>query len=200
MADTSFDIIIVGSGPGGYIAAIRAALLTLPCGRGVASGNEPGEGAMRHRVASNKRGYAKKLRHNLTDAERVLWRLLRSRRLLHAKFRRQVPISSWIVDFVSFEHRLIVEADGSQHNENGRDAVRDLDLRRRGFQILHFWNNDILASRGPVLERVAEMIEQSPSPGFAPDSAQPFSPTRACARARASAARVGEGKQSSCHG
>ena len=143
---------------------------------------------MRHRVASNKRGYAKKLRHNLTDAERVLWRLLRSRRLLHAKFRRQVPISSWIVDFVSFEHRLIVEADGSQHTENGRDAVRDLDLRRGGFQILRFWNNDIFASQGPVLERLAEMIDQSPSPGFAPDGAQPPSPTK------------GEGKQSSRHG
>jgi very-short-patch-repair endonuclease len=70
---------------------------------------------MGQRIPKQKRAFAKTLRANATDAEIALWRLLRSRRLASMKFRRQVPIGPWIVDFVSFEQRLIVEADGSQH-------------------------------------------------------------------------------------
>ncbi len=93
-------------------------------------------------------------------------------------FRRQVPIGNWVVDFVAFDHHLIIELDGGQHNENVRDKQRDADLAARGFRVLRFWNPDVLSRPKSVLERIMETIKQSPSPGFAPDGAQPPSPTR----------------------
>jgi very-short-patch-repair endonuclease len=76
---------------------------------------------------------------------------------------RQAPIGPWIVDFVAFEHMLIVEADGSQR-ESKQDQTRDADLNRRGFRVLRFWNNDILRNADGVLIRIAEALKQSPSP------------------------------------
>jgi very-short-patch-repair endonuclease len=130
---------------------------------------------MRQRVTGQKRAFAKALRTNATDAETALWRLLRSRRFAHMKFRRQVPIGPWIVDFVSFEKRLIVEADGSQHAESEDDKRRDYDLSERGFRVLRFWNNDILLRAQSVMEMI---FAHSPSPVCAPSGAQPPSPTR----------------------
>src|SRR6218665_3323502 len=77
-----------------------------------------------------KRDTARKLRHNATDAERMIWRLLRDRRLQGIKFRRQVPIGPFVADFASIEHRLIVELDGSQHAESSSDAPRWLPYFR----------------------------------------------------------------------
>jgi very-short-patch-repair endonuclease len=133
---------------------------------------------MRQRVPKQKRAFAKTPRASATDAEVSLWRLLRSRRLASMKFRRQVPIGPWIVDFVSFEHRLIVEADGSQHAESEDDKRRDYDLSERGFRVLRFWNNDILLRPQSVLEMIFYSAARSPSPVCAPDSAHPPSPTR----------------------
>jgi very-short-patch-repair endonuclease len=93
------------------------------------------------------------------------------------KFRRQVPIGPWIVDFVSFEQHLIVEADGSQHAGSQDDARRDLDLSERGFRILRFWNNDILTRPQSVMEMIVDFVARSPSPGCAPGGAHPPSPT-----------------------
>jgi very-short-patch-repair endonuclease len=93
------------------------------------------------------------------------------------KFRRQVPIGPWIVDFVSFEQRLIVEADGSQHAESEDDKRRDCDLSERGFHVLRFWNNDILMRSEAVIESIADFVARSPSPGCAPSGAHPPSPT-----------------------
>src|SRR3954454_1163532 len=99
---------------------------------------------MRQRVAKRQRAFARTLRANATNVEIKLWRLLRSRRLASMKFRRQVPIGAWIVDFVSFEQHLIVEADGSRHAESDHDERRDKGLSERGFRVLRFWNNDVL--------------------------------------------------------
>jgi very-short-patch-repair endonuclease len=133
---------------------------------------------MRHRVPKQKRTFARTLRAGATDAEIKLWRLLRSRRLASMKFRRQVPIGPWIVDFVSFEQRLIIEADGSQHAESEEDKRRDYDLSERGFRILRFWNNDILLRPQAVLEMIFDTAAPSPSPVCAPEGAHPPSPTR----------------------
>jgi very-short-patch-repair endonuclease len=89
-----------------------------------------------------------------------------------------VPIGPWIVDFVSFQHHLIVEADGSQHAENDDDRRRDYDLSGREFRVLRFWNNDVLARPESVLEMILDVIANSPSPVCAPSGAQPPSPTR----------------------
>lgn len=112
----------------------------------------------------DQRPCAKTLRQNMTDAERVLWRHLRAHRLLGQKFRRQQPIGPYIVDFVHFGARLIVEADGGQHHGCERDAVRDRWLEQQGFRVLRFWNNDILREPEAVLARVLEMLEQTSPP------------------------------------
>jgi very-short-patch-repair endonuclease len=133
---------------------------------------------MRQRVPKQKRVFAKALRANPTDAEIKLWRLLRSRRLADMKFRRQVPVGPWILDFVSFGQRLVVEADGGQHAESEHDKRRDNDLSEHGFRVLRFWNNDVLMRPESVLEMLVDFVAQNPSPVCAPDGAHPPSPTR----------------------
>jgi len=97
-------------------------------------------------------GYARDMRKSPTEAEAALWKLLRNRRFSDFKFRRQVPIGDYIVDFVCFEARLIVEADGSQHAESARDVRRDAWLEAEGYRIRRFWNADILNRREEVTE------------------------------------------------
>ena len=129
----------------------------------------------KYRVQEFKRRQAKALRQLSTDAESRLWWLLRSRHLGDMKFRRQVPIGPWIADFISFDKRLIVEADGSQHSENQYDKIRDTDLRQRGFRILRFWNNDIIFRTNSVLGAILTEVAKAPSP----DALRaPPSPTR----------------------
>jgi hypothetical protein len=80
--------------------------------------------------------------------------------------------------FVSFEQRLLVEADGSQHAESEDDKQRDCDLSERGFRILRFWSNDILLRSQSVLQMIFDSAAPSPSPVCAPEGAHPPSPTR----------------------
>lgn len=82
--------------------------------------------------------FAKELRRNMTDAERVLWKYLRAHRLNGHKFRRQHTAGRYIVDFVSIGAMLIIEADGGQHHENARDDERDAWLQSQGFRVLGF--------------------------------------------------------------
>ena len=106
--------------------------------------------------AGSKAGLAnaKRMRRNPTEAERALWRVLRAKRLEGWKFRRQVRIDRYIVDFICFENRLVVEADGSQHSENAYDQARDAYLYAQGFRVLRFWNNDVLANPEGVLTAI----------------------------------------------
>ena len=101
-----------------------------------------------------KRG-AREMRGEPTEAERRLWYALRDRRMQTLKFRRQAPVGPYIVDFLCIAHRLVVEADGSQHAESPRDAVRDGWLAREGYRILRFSNRDILTARESVLATIA---------------------------------------------
>ncbi len=122
------------------------------------------EGGTRARQRVGGRGgelrdRAKAMRCDPTDAERKLWALLRAKRLAHYKFRRQVPIDRYIVDFVCLERRLIVEADGSQHLESAYDADRDAHLERQGFRLLRFWNSDILTNPQGVAEAILAALE-----------------------------------------
>ena len=98
----------------------------------------------------------------MTDAERVLWRVLRDRGL-GTKFRRQVPIGAFIVDFVSLERHVVIEVDGGQHAERQSDRHRDNDLEERGFTVLRFWNNDVLRNLEGVVEAIREVLLH-PSP------------------------------------
>ncbi|WP_395792921.1 endonuclease domain-containing protein [Aquimonas sp.] len=118
------------------------------------------------------RDFAKQLRQNLTDAERVLWRHLRAHRFQGQKFRRQQPLGPYILDFVHFGARLVIEADGGQHSESTRDAVRDAWLASEGFRVMRFWNDQILKDTEAVLESILQALAEA-SP-LSPDP----SPTR----------------------
>ncbi len=98
----------------------------------------PDEGAVR-----SKTQFAKNLRRTMTDVEVKLWNALRDRRFENFKFRRQVPIGKYIVDFVCQDRKLIVELDGCQHLDSRVDAVRDAWLRSVGYRVLRFWNIDV---------------------------------------------------------
>jgi len=93
-----------------------------------------------------------------------LWKLLRAKRLEGWKFRRQLPIGRYIVDFACPSARLIVEADGGQHSENARDAVRDRWLVSQGWRVIRFWNTDILTNEEGVLSAVLASLPLSPTP------------------------------------
>ena len=105
-------------------------------------------------VSSNQRSRARAMRGAPTDAELRLWRLLRDRRLSGFKFRRQVPVGPYIVDFLCVGAKLIVEADGFQHAESPRDKARDAYLESQGWKVLRFWNNEVSQNREGVLETI----------------------------------------------
>lgn len=104
--------------------------------------------------------YARELRQNSTIAERKLWQFLRARNLLGFKFRRQEILGRFIVDFVCYEKKLIVELDGGQHNLNrGKDIPREEWLEKQGFKIIRFWNNEVVCNIDGVLQVIRENCE-----------------------------------------
>ena len=113
---------------------------------------------------------ARVLRKNMTDAERSLWSVLRLRQQGGHRFRRQFPIGRYIVDFVCLDARLIVEVDGGQHSENTGDLVRDDWLRSQHFNVLRFWNNDVLSN----LEGVSQAIESALMQASPPSQPSPL--------------------------
>lgn len=112
----------------------------------------------------SKQAFAKQLRSSMTDAERLLWFHLRGHRLNGVKFKRQQPIGDYIVDFVCFERRLVIEVDGGQHLENASDQQREAWLRGQGFEVLRFWNNEVLGQTEAVLEKILGALPLSPTP------------------------------------
>ena len=115
-----------------------------------------------------KRDVARALRHDATDAERIMWRLLRDRRLSEVKFRRQVPIGPFVADIASMEHRLVVELDGGQHAESSSDAKRDAFLAASGWRVLRFWNNDAMRNRDGVLQSIQQAVALTPPLALTP--------------------------------
>jgi BirA family biotin operon repressor/biotin-[acetyl-CoA-carboxylase] ligase len=107
------------------------------------------------------------LRANQTEAERRLWNLVRNKRLVGARFRRQHPIGPYYADFFCASARLVVELDGSQHAEPDaavHDEIRSKWLAERGYRILRFWNVDVFKNPEGVLETIWNAIEQSTNP------------------------------------
>jgi very-short-patch-repair endonuclease len=103
---------------------------------------------------------ARKLRVDATDAERKLWQVLRRRELAGWKFRRQRPIDRYIADFACVEAMLVVEVDGGQHAENAADEVRTRRLEALGWEVLRFWNPDVLTNSEGVLTMILMAIER----------------------------------------
>ena len=111
----------------------------------------------------NKIAIAKKLRVNSTDTEKYLWKYLRGKQLEGIKFRRQHTIDKYIVDFINLESKIIIEVDGGQHLENKTDKLRDKWLEEQGYEVLRFWDNEVLTNIEGVIESI-RMKLYSPSP------------------------------------
>lgn len=106
---------------------------------------------------------ARQLRRDSTDAEKLVWRALRSGLPTH-KWRRQMPVGPYFVDFACFSERLVIELDGGQHAEAvDYDAARSLYLEAQGYKVVRFWNNDVLGNIDGVIEEVAARLSSSPS-------------------------------------
>jgi very-short-patch-repair endonuclease len=121
------------------------------------------------------RTFAREMRSAPTDAEEMLWKHLRDRGLSGAKFRRQVPIGRYVVDFLCPAARLIVELDGGVHRGGAYDQNRDGELRQLGFRILRIRNEQVTSGIGTVLSEIAlAMALVPPHPAAAP----PPSPAR----------------------
>ncbi|MBU1724750.1 MAG: DUF559 domain-containing protein [Gammaproteobacteria bacterium] len=109
---------------------------------------------------------ARALRRQLTPAEQHLWHRLRKQQLAGFRFRRQAAIGRYIVDFVCFEEKLIIELDGEVHlSQTAYDQIRDDWLRNRGFRVLRFWNHQILNQTETALSRILQYLTLNlPSP------------------------------------
>mgnify|MGYP002664130584 FL=1 len=113
--------------------------------------------------------FAKTMRHNSTDAEHLMWQLLRAKRFMNLKFGRQHVIKPYIVDFYCHEIGLVIELDGSQHGMDDAieyDAERTKFLEALGLTVVRYWNYDVLSRTEVVLEdlwwRCSELKQTSP--------------------------------------
>ncbi|MDR0250994.1 MAG: elongation factor P maturation arginine rhamnosyltransferase EarP [Burkholderiales bacterium] len=106
---------------------------------------------------------ARELRKQQTPHEHALWQQLRAKRFSDYKFRRQQPLGRFVVDFVCFPQRLIVELDGGQHADVSEyDAQRDAWLKQEGFRVLRFWNNEWAIQQEAVLETIWRALQEPP--------------------------------------
>ena len=103
---------------------------------------------------------SRKLRKNQTDCENRLW-LRINRKQLGVKFRRQYVVANrYIVDFICLESKLIIELDGGQHCDNKDDVVRNSCLQNMGFEVLRFWNSDVIDNIEGCLEVICKKIKK----------------------------------------
>lgn len=111
----------------------------------------------RHNLLKNAIGCARTLRRNATEAEKILYYALREK-LPQMKFRRQVPIGSYIVDFVSHRMKIIIELDGSQHAaQQAYDEKRSMFLRSEGYRVIRFWNNEVNDNLDGILLKISQL-------------------------------------------
>ena len=107
--------------------------------------------------------WARELRKGSTDAERLLWRHLRTKQLEGLRFRRQQPIGHYIVDFVCLERGVVIEIDGGQHAvEVQKDQKRDQWFEEEGFTVLRFWDSEVLTNTDGVLEVIRQSCLSHP--------------------------------------
>jgi very-short-patch-repair endonuclease len=99
---------------------------------------------VRYQPPASHRSHAREMRKDATKAENLLWQALRRNQLEGLRFRRQYPLDGYILDFVCFRPKLIVEVDGGQHAGSASDARRDAHFRQNGFTVLRFWNDDVV--------------------------------------------------------
>lgn len=117
-------------------------------------------------MANSTKAIAKELRKRQTPEEKKLWFLLQDRRLSGFKFRRQVWVGQYCVDFCCYEVRLIIELDGGYHKRPVNklyDFKRTGYLENQGFQVLRFWNSEVNNHEKSVLEKIRESLRHPSS-------------------------------------
>ena len=108
-----------------------------------------------------KTQFAKELRQNPTNAEKLFWWHVSNRQFQGAKFKRQVPMGNYIVDFVCHDMKVIVELDGGQHAlQEQQDRMRTNELQNQGYQVIRYWNNDVLSNIEGVMKNLAEQMNR----------------------------------------
>jgi very-short-patch-repair endonuclease len=104
------------------------------------------------------------LRFGMTDAEERLWSRIRGNRIDGYRFRRQVPIGQYVVDFACKSAHLVIELDGGQHaTAVAADAKRTAYLQSRGFRVLRFWDDAVLKETDGVLEAIRVGLKEQPA-------------------------------------
>ena len=117
------------------------------------------------RIPPALKSNSRTLRRKLTDAEQSLWRHLRMRQMLGLKFRRQHPVTGYILDFACIELKLAIELDGDQHEASiEADATRTKALNQVGWTVLRFWNNDVVTNTEAVLSEIYKIIGEIQPP------------------------------------
>jgi very-short-patch-repair endonuclease len=115
-------------------------------------------------MADRQREFARRMRAQPTDAERVLWqRLGHDISMTGSHFRRQALVGQFIVDFASRRAKLVIELDGGQHDwQQASDALRTRQIEAAGYSILRFWNNDVLGNLEGVLSEIQRALPPTP--------------------------------------
>ncbi|TKT73936.1 endonuclease domain-containing protein [Afipia massiliensis] len=121
---------------------------------------------MNDRQDGRRQQFARRMRAQPTDAERVLWQRLRHDiALTGSHFRRQALIGPFIVDFVSRRAKLVIELDGGQHDvQRAADAMRTQQIETEGYRVLRFWNHDVLGNLEGVLSEIQSALSPTPTP------------------------------------
>ena len=106
---------------------------------------------------TRSRKFAKELRRELTDAETILWSVLKNKGLMKYRFRRQHPIGPFIVDFANVKYKLVVEVDGDTHSTDDEivyDNRRTQYLEAQGWRVLRCWNNEVYRNLDGVCDSI----------------------------------------------
>jgi very-short-patch-repair endonuclease len=104
---------------------------------------------------------ARNLRKEQTEQEKIMWSILRNRKFYGLRFKRQVPLGSYIVDFCCNEKKIVIEIDGGQHNEPSNisyDKQRTEFLETEGYKVIRFWNNDVSNNLEGIYQKLQKEI------------------------------------------
>ena len=113
----------------------------------------------------SKRQFARELRNHATDAERMLWQYLKGSKIEGFRFRRQVLLGEFVVDFLCPQAKLVVELDGGQHSIRLDHDERRTDwLRMHGYRVMRFWNHEAMQHVEVVVEAIRRELTKSFTP------------------------------------
>jgi very-short-patch-repair endonuclease len=117
-------------------------------------------------MVDRQQQFARRMRAQPTDAERVLWQRLRHDiALVGSHFRRQALVGPFIVDFASRKAKLVIELDGGQHDwQQASDALRTCQIEAAGYRVLRFWNHDVVGNLEGVLNEIQRALPPTPGP------------------------------------